>query len=160
VDYPTFAQPSPTPTPTPSATVPYVPLAPDLPFALPKTRWDKVDRGPVPTGCAVHGKSTLSMTAGPSATAVATGPSMTCVGSKKYIVRAVVKLAQRRAGAWTYVARTGPSTPLVNQADAGSTAPFTCTSGLAVRAVSSFVVTSATGKQVRVKLYGTIKNCP
>lgn len=124
---------------------------------LPAVRWDKVPRGPLPTGWATLGATRVHIV---GATVYATGPSLTCPASRAYWVRAVVKLAEYRGrGHWVYVTPAKPSAPHRNRADAQRSRVHTCRPGTRVRAVASFVLTWPDGHQVRYRRLGTSARC-
>ncbi len=143
--------PPPTPPPTPR------PAGEALPFAIPAVRWDYVARGPLPVGCALQGRATVTISGGSQA--YATGPSLTCPASRHYLVRGVVKLAVKQPFGWIYVAHAGPSAPVRDQAPSQLTPAKTCTTGQLLRAVASFVLTWPDGHQVRYKIYGRAVAC-
>lgn len=154
--YPTSAAVTPTPTPSVTPT-PVRVKAEKLPFPIPTTRWDHVPRGPLPAGCAIQGSAVVTVSG--TARAYATGPSLTCPASRHYLVRGVVKLAEHLPAGWTYVAHVGPSAPLTDQAPAQLTVAKSCTAGIPLRAVASFVLTWPDGHQLRYKIYGRVAAC-
>ncbi len=139
--------------PSPTAIGPETPEGPKLPAV----RWDKVRRGPLPSGCATIGATRAHVV---GATVYATGPSLACPAGRAYWVRAVVKLAEYRGrGRWVYVTPAKPSAPQRNRADAQRSSLHACRPGTRVRAVASFVLTWPDGHQVRYRRLGTPVRC-
>jgi hypothetical protein len=148
------ASPAPSVAPTPTPTVA---VAPEL--KVPKVRWDQVPRGALPRSCTTHGSTSLHVTS--AGTAYATGPSLTCVPQDPYLVRAVVKVATYRGnGHWVYLTQVRPTAPARDVVAAQTSGTSTCKKGDLVRAVSSFVITWPSGKEVRYKRIGRSVRCP
>ena len=120
---------------------------------FPSVRWDLVPRGPLPVGCATHGKTVLNFSAPDQVAAF--GPSLTCLAGHRYWVRAVVKVGIYGAdGRWTYLTLVQPSAPTLGGAAAQRSEMIACSVGERLLAVASFVFLEPDGHQVRYKVVG------
>jgi len=125
---------------------------------FPTVRWDLVPRGPLPATCTARGVPVLVFAA--SGQVYATGPGLTCGNGPKYWVRALVKVGVYGAdGRWTYPPTVKPSAPALGKIAAQRSDMTTCTAGVALLPVASFVVLWPDGHQLRYKVVGAKAVC-